>query len=667
MKAEEAKVRIQTLVEGLNEHAYRYYVLSSPSISDAEYDRRYRELESLETAYPEFLMPESPTQRVGDKSLQGFQSVKHSLPMLSLNNAMSADEIREFDQQLKRFNQSESEFEYTIEYKFDGVALSLVYEGGVLRRAATRGDGNEGEDVTLNVKTIGSIPLRLRQFSAANSIVEVRGEVLFLKADFEVLNQERIKKGEEPFANPRNSASGSLRQLDPRITAGRPLTFFAYGIGQLSGVRAPTTHYEMAMVFQEWGFRVSPMFLKVSGIEAVIEKYYEAEKARISLPFEVDGTVIKVNSVAEQEALGFRHRSPRWAIAAKFAPVEEFTKLLDIVVQVGRTGALTPVAVLQPVQVGGVVVTSATLHNQDEILRKGLRIGDTVVVRRQGDVIPAVVANVPHLRDGSERDFIFPEACPACSGKIERGEDQAVWRCVNLGCPAKIEQRIQHFASRDAMDIEGLGEKNVALLIEHGLVSDIAGLYRLKLEDLSELPRMGEISSANLLSALEKSKRTALDKFIFALGIRHVGQKTAALLARHAGSIERFLKMTEAELLAIDEVGEETARSVQAFLADRTEVATIEELIAFGFKIEPVSGPASNQLGGKTFVITGALPGMTRKQAEDLISNNGGKVASSVSKRTDYVLAGSEAGSKLDKALALGIRVLSEEEFKALL
>lgn len=659
--------RINTLVQELNEHSYRYYVLSAPTVSDAEYDRLYRELEDLEARHPDLVQLDSPTQRVGSHILEGFAEVTHRLPMLSLNNAMNESEIGEFDAQVRRFlekeNSSADLLQYTLEYKFDGVALSIVYQDGLFQQAATRGDGAVGEDVSANVRTIGAVPLKLRGNEFSTGLVEVRGEVLFLKKDFERLNSERIAVGEEPFANPRNAASGSLRQLDSKVTAKRPLTFFAYSFGMVEGLTLPGTQFERVKKLNAIGFKISPLFEVAGDLPQVLEIYRAAEHQRENLPFEVDGLVLKINSIALQDALGFRHRSPRWAVAAKFEAVEENTKLLDIVVQVGRTGVLTPVAVLQPVEVGGVTVSRATLHNEDEIKRKDLRIGDTVVVRRQGDVIPAVVANIPSLRNGTERPFQFPKKCPECAQTVVRPQGESAYRCVNRHCPAQIEQRLIHFASRDAANIDGLGEKLVALLLEHGLLREIPDLYRLKREQLEALPRMGELSAANLLEALEKSKNITLDRFIFALGIRHVGAKTATLLAAHCGDIDRFRQLGEDELLRIHEIGEETAQAIVSFLQEPREQEVIGALLDLGIKIAPFQRISAGRLTGKTFVLTGTLQSMSRKQAQERIENLAGKVVSAVSKNTDFVVAGSEAGSKLEKARELGVKVLDEEKF----
>jgi DNA ligase (NAD+) len=667
------------LVAELNDHSYRYYVLSQPTISDAEYDEKFRELQELEERYPDNVRSDSPSRRVGAKPLEGFSTVRHRLPMLSLDNAMNEDELTAFDEQVRRFlakdGGSREEIEYTVEFKFDGVAVSLLYVDGVLKQAATRGDGSAGEDVTANVRTIKAIPLKLRSKAALEGTFEVRGEVLFRKKEFEALNAERQARGEESFANPRNAASGSLRQLNPKETAKRPLWFFAYGIGVVeseSSLLKDIQRRPLAEVMEtvaSLGFSISPGYKVVAGAEGLVRAYRDGEAGRDSLPFEVDGIVIKVNETALHERLGFRQRSPRWAIAAKFKPVEAVTTLEDITVQVGRTGALTPVAVLTPVRVGGVIVSRATLHNQDEIERKGLLIGDRVVVRRQGDVIPAVVAAISASRTGEERAFQFPNECPECGTKVERVPGEAVVRCPNPRCPAKVHNRILHYASRDAMDIEGLGDKMAALLLEHALVRDLPSMYELTVEALKELPRMGELSSQNLIDAIHESRQRPLDRFIFALGIRHVGTKTAMTLARQCRTIARFLELTEDELLTIEEIGPETAASVATFLADEDEVQMVHRLLDMGVHPEAVKVDTSRSgaLAGKTFVLTGTLSSMGRKDAEGLITDRGGKISSSVSKKTSYVVAGESPGSKLDAARKLNVPVLSEEEFVGLI
>ncbi len=668
------KDRIDSLVDELHEASHRYYVLSQPTISDAEYDEKFRELEKLEKEYPDLVRSDSPTMRVGAQPLAGFPTVQHTIPMLSLNNAMNEQELVDFDEQVRRFLSKDGhdgeEIEYTVEFKFDGVAVSLSYDNGLLVQGATRGDGTTGEDVTSNVKTIKSIPLKLRGPTAHAGRVEIRGEVLFRKKEFEALNADRQERGEETFANPRNAASGSLRQLDPQETARRPLYFFAYGIGSVEGAGA-FSRRSLSSTMKEveaLGFSISPGFRTVKGIAALTEAYRQAEEGRDSLPFEVDGIVIKVNDLALQEKLGFRQRSPRWAIAAKFKPVEAVTTLNDIIIQVGRTGALTPVAVLEPVRVGGVVVSRATLHNQDEIERKGLLIGDRVVVRRQGDVIPAVVAAITASRTGKEKPFAFPTKCPECGTPVERLADEAVTRCPDAACPAKTHNRILHYASRDAMDIEGLGDKMVALLLEHNAVRELPDIYALTVETLRELPRMGELSSSNVVEAIAASKQRPLGRFIFALGIRHVGTKTAAVIARQCRTVENFLALTEEALLEMEEIGPETARSVALFLADHKERAVVEKLLSHGVHPHPEAAAVSDgALTGKILVLTGTLATLSRKEAEELVVANGGKVSSSVSKKTSFVVAGENAGSKLDTALKLGVPVLDEEAFRQMI
>ncbi|MBX7144086.1 MAG: NAD-dependent DNA ligase LigA [Oligoflexia bacterium] len=666
MSSQDPKQRIDKLVEELAEASHRYYVLSQPTLSDAEYDRRFRELEHLEREYPQYSRPDSPTQRVGSSPRTGFKTIKHAVAMLSLDNAMNEEEIAEFDQQVRRFlekeGQVEGEVEYCIEHKFDGVAVTLRYEAGLLTQALTRGDGFEGEEITANAKTLRSIPLRLRG-AQVPPVLEVRGEVLFMKSDFEAYNAERVAGGEEPFANPRNAASGSLRQLDPRETAKRRLSFFAYGLGAIDGFELPALHNQVMEAVTRFGFRRSPLFAVVRGSSGIVAAYREAQLARAGLPFEVDGMVVKVNSLALQELLGFRQRSPRWAIATKFPAIEENTVLRDITVQVGRTGAVTPVAVLDPVQVGGVVVSRATLHNEDEIMRKDLRIGDTVVVRRQGDVIPAVVAVVTAARTGNERRFVFPTNCPECETKLIKPEGEAVARCPNTHCPARLEQHVLHYASRNGADIEGLGDKWVAMFIERGLVQDVADLYLLTEEQLLRLPRMGELLARKILAAIDKSKRVALNKFIFALGIRHVGERTALILARYCHTLERFRSLGLDSLSNIPEVGVETAAALSEFLSDPEQQALLDKLLAAGVQALALEEQQGGALQGKTFVLTGSLQSLSRDEAQERIQALGGKVTSNVSKKTDYVLVGAEPGSKYDKAKELGVCILDESAF----
>ncbi|MCB0320833.1 MAG: NAD-dependent DNA ligase LigA [Bdellovibrionales bacterium] len=663
------QTRIETLVRDLNHYARLYYSESQPVVSDAEYDRLYRELQELENKNPSFILPDSPTQRVGSTPLPRFETVEHREPMLSLENAMNLEELSEFLERSRKGLAGDAlEVTWTVEYKFDGVAVALHYEDGLLVRGLTRGDGIEGEDITQNVRTIRSIPLRIER----EGRFEVRGEVLFLRSDFERLNDERIKAGEPPFANPRNAASGTLRQLDSRITAARPLTFYGYGISSSRDVEnVPATHFEIIQLLSSLGFCVSPLFHRFSSDQEFAHIYHEALGSRSSLPFEVDGLVVKVDSCRLQEELGTRQRSPRWAIAVKFPPVEEHTVLEDIHIQVGRTGALTPVAVLRPVSVGGVVVSRATLHNEGEIERKGIFIGDTVVVRRQGDVIPAVVSFVAGKRTGKERKFIFPDNCPRCGTAVRVASGEAVRRCPNPRCPAKSLHRIIHFASRGALDIEGLGEKMVALLVENDRVRDPADLYSLTKEELLSLPRMGEKSSENLLHAIATSKETTLAKFLYALGIRHVGERTSQILAGALENrIENLQNLSEEDLLALPEIGPEIAGSILEFLADEDEQNLVSRLLAHGFHFhEPVasSSESRSEIAGKNFVLTGTLTSLSRGDAKERIESLGGRVVSSVSAKTNYVVVGDSPGSKLEKAKTLGISILSEDEFLKLI
>ena len=676
IKEQEAHSRIIQLSKELHEHNYRYYVLSNPDLSDQQYDMLFRELEGLEEQFPQFKSADSPTQRVGASLQDGFSQVTHTTPMLSLTNALDEEELTAFhNRTIKLFEEAgiREQPKYCLEYKFDGVALSCSYENGILQRAATRGDGLVGEDITSNVKTIRSIPIVLRKplhnqnfFDAAKKI-EIRGEVLFLNEDFQRLNKEREAQGEALFANARNSASGSLRQIDPKVTAKRPLTFFAYGLISENNLGVKS-HSELIKTAAELGFKISPLFKVVEGLEQLLAAFNEAKEGRDSLPFEVDGIVVKVDSLSAQDLLGFRQRSPRWAIAAKFPAVEAHTKLLDIAVQVGRTGAITPVAILEPVQVGGVVVERATLHNEDEIKRKDLMIGDTVIVRRQGDVIPAVIGVVPGKRNGSEKPFTFPANCPECNSTLEKGEDEAVYRCSNPACPAKLLQRLLHYASRLGADIEGLGDKLAELLLKEGLLKSISDLYRLNTEQVAQLPRLGELSAKNLSDQINKSRKLPLSKFIYALGIRHVGERGAFILAQHFGSLDKFLSASNEELLSIHEIGGGTAESIVAFLSDETERKLVSELIEYGVEVQPFEDSGIEKIfAGKSIVLTGSFEKFSRKDAERLIVDRGGKAASSVSKSTSFVVVGSDPGSKADKAKALKVQILSEDEFAAML
>jgi len=670
MKPGDLSARVRDLTTQLNDASYRYYVLSAPTISDAEYDRLFRELEEIERAHPELKLPDSPTVRVGASPLKEFAEIKHEIPMLSLSNAMDEAEIKEFYGRVERLFRDNSldttEIYFSAEDKFDGVAVSLRYENGIFLKGATRGDGFVGEDITQNLRTIKSIPLKLRTGNPPK-ILEVRGEVLFLKEAFEKLNEERVKSGEDAFANPRNAASGSLRQLDQNITATRPLTFFCYGIGVNEGLELPDGHVESIRLLESFGFRSSPLLRRVKGEAGLVATYGEAQSKRLTLPYEVDGMVIKVDSRKAQEALGFRERSPRWAIAAKFPPVEETTRLEDVIYQVGRTGAVTPVAVLKPVRVGGVVVSRATLHNEDEITRKGLKIGDTVVIRRQGDVIPAVVCAITSARSGAEREIVFPKTCPICGSNLERPEDEAVARCPSKKCAAKVEGRVLHYASRNGADIEGLGEKIVELICTKGLVKSIADLYHLKVSDLIELPGFAKLSSENLVAAIKKSQNVPLSRFLYGLGIRHVGERTARVIAENVGDIDKFLQLKESDLIKMPEIGEETAKAIDSFLRDAEEVSIVKGILAAGVAPEKVAPRSEGKFTGKTFVLTGTLPTLSRSEAQEKIEALGGKVSASVSKKTSYVVAGEDAGSKLTKAQELGVTVINESEFLQLI
>ena len=673
--------RVQWLREEIDRHSYQYYVLDAPTIPDAEYDALFSELQALELEHPELQSPDSPTQRVGGAPLSAFDTVRHRIPMLSLNNAFEDDDVVNFDRRCAQglgrpapaegpvdlFSSADA-VEYACELKFDGLAMSLRYEDGRLVQAATRGDGETGEDVTANVRTIRAIPLKLR--GAAPAVLEVRGEVFMYRREFDRLNERQAEAGEKTFVNPRNAAAGSLRQLDPRITAKRPLSFFAYGMGELQGMERPMTHSDMLSGFAELGLPVCDERAVVKGAQGLLDFYRAVGEKRDQLPYDIDGVVYKVNALAEQDRLGFVSRAPRFALAHKF-PAQEMTTIVeDIEVQVGRTGAITPVARLKPVFVGGVTVTNATLHNEDEIRRKDVHIGDTVIVRRAGDVIPEVAAVVLERRPADARAFVMPTACPVCGSHIERLEDEAIARCTGgLICAAQRKQALLHFAQRRAMDIEGLGDKVVEQLVDLGIVRTPADLYKLGIAKLAALERMAEKSATNLVAAIDKSRETSLNRFIFALGIRHVGEATAKDLAKHFGKLDGLMAADEAALLEVNDVGPVVAQSIANFFAEPHNVEVIEQLRAAGVHW-PESEPAAKApapLAGKTFVLTGTLPTLSREVAKEMLEAAGAKVAGSVSKKTDYVVAGEEAGSKLDKAQALGVPVLDEAGMLALL
>ncbi|MDO8464031.1 MAG: NAD-dependent DNA ligase LigA [Gallionella sp.] len=662
----EIAAHIAQLRTEIERHNYRYYALDDPSIPDAEYDKLFRELQTLEAQHPELLSADSPTQRVGSKPLKFFAEVQHRTPMLSLNNAFSDEEVRAFDTRIREAL-GIPEVEYAVEPKFDGLAVTLCYRDGVFVQGATRGDGNTGEDVTENLRTVRAIPLRLNE---AIKDVEVRGEVLMLKADFIKLNDAQCARGEKEFANPRNAAAGSLRQLDSHITASRRLSFFAYGIGLCDGVALSGRHDREMELLRRWGVPVAQQCRVVRGLDGLLDYYRETGVRRAALPFDIDGVVYKVNDIAQQQQLGFVSRAPRFAIAHKFPAEEAMTKLLDIEVQVGRTGALTPVARLSPVFVGGVTVTNATLHNEDEIRRKDVRIGDTVIVRRAGDVIPEVARVALECRTNDVREFFMPAACPVCGSHVARQEDEAVWRCTGgLFCPAQRRQALLHFASRRAMNIEGLGDRLVEQLVDTHIVNTPADLYKLRLLKLIALERMGEKSALNLLAAIELSKHTTLARFIYALGIRNVGESTAKDLAQHFGSLDNLLAADADALQQVRDVGPVVAQSMADFLAESHNREVIQQLREAGvYWAEHQPQPSiSLPFSGKTFVLTGTLAALTRDEAKEKLEALGAKVSSSVSNKTDYVVAGAEAGSKLDKARELGVAVLDEQQFLAMI
>ena len=647
------------------EHAY--YVLDTPILPDSEYDRLYRELLEIEAAHPQWVTAESLSQRVGGAALKEFDSVEHVVPMLSLNNAFEDSELIAFDRRCRE-GLEVKQVNYAGELKFDGLAISLRYENGSLVRAATRGDGTSGEDVTANIKTVRAIPLRLLGKNIP-AVLEVRGEVFMYLDDFQKMNQLAAAQGEKEFANPRNAAAGSLRQLDSKITAKRPLSFFAYGLGALEPQGwLPATHEELLNRYAELGLPVCSERKVLRSVEEMLAFYHEIEAKRDTLPYDIDGIVYKVNSIAEQNALGFVSRAPRFALAHKFPAQEALTTVLGIDVQVGRTGAITPVARLAPVEVGGVTVTNATLHNEDEVKRKDVRVGDTVSVRRAGDVIPEVVSVIHERRPKGTTQFVMPTRCPVCDSHIERLADEAVARCSGgLFCGAQRKQALIHFAHRRALDIEGLGEKIVDQLVDQNLVRTPADLYRLGFSALANLERMGEKSADNLIQAINQSRSTTLARFIFALGIRHVGETTAKDLANHYQSMHALMDAGLEDLLTVKDVGPVVADSIVSFMAEAHNREVIEQLLASGMQLSVEKKVISAAVAGKTFVLTGTFPTLSRDQAKDLLERAGAKVAGSVSKKTDYVVAGADAGSKLTKAEELGIAVIDEQAMLDLL
>ena len=671
MNKQQAKIRINELREEINNHNYLYYVLDSPEIPDSEYDRMLRELESLEQDYPDLIQNDSPTQRVGATPLDAFTEVQHEVPMLSLGNAFSDQEMIDFDRRVRDGidNEKQKHIEYAAEPKLDGLAISLLYKEGELTRAATRGDGRTGENVTLNVRTIEAIPLKLRGNDYPKTL-EVRGEVIMTKEGFAHLNEQQREKGEKLFVNPRNAAAGSLRQLDPRITATRPLSFFSYGVGLVEGMTLPRKHSHIMDKLKSWGLRINPESRVVTDVQGCLDYYRALEQKRNTLSYEIDGIVYKVDDINMQEVLGFVSRAPRWAIARKFPAQEEMTRVLAIDVQVGRTGALTPVARLEPVFVGGVTVSNATLHNQDEIDRLDIRVGDSVIVRRAGDVIPQVVSVVKTKREGKPRRFYLPATCPVCGSETTRLEDEAVTFCTGgLYCEAQRKEAIKHFASRRAMNIDGLGDKLVEQLVDEGLIHDISDLYKLDVNELCQLERMAEKSANNLVAAVEKSKETTLARFIFALGIHNIGETTALTLANNLTSLEKIMSADEATLLAIPDVGPVVAENIITFFKQPHNQEVIEKLIGAGIHWPEIKAKSVEEqpLLGKTFVITGTLETMGRNDAKAALLERGAKVSGSVSKKTDYVVVGENPGSKADKAAELGVDILDEKALIKLL
>ncbi len=665
----EVKKEIERLVKELNEHNYRYYVLDAPVVSDAEYDKLFRRLKELEEKH-HYVLPESPTQHVGAPPLEIFKTVKHKEQMLSLANASSHAKVREFDQRLKKDLlkkgfKSVEEIEYTVEPKYDGLAIELTYKDGLLVTASTRGDGFEGEDITANVKTITAIPLRIKDVGIPEEI-DIRGEVYMNIDEFEKMNKEREKSGEPLFANPRNSAAGSVRQLDPTITEKRKLHMACYGAGSMKGIE-----FKSQLDFIGWlrkaHFPIPVVFDVVYGIEKVIDSIKEIENDRPTFPFEIDGAVIKVNDFNIQKILGKVSKDPRWAIAYKFPPHQGTTIIEDIVASVGRTGAITPVAILKPIRIGGVTVARSTLHNWDEIERKDIRIGDTVVVERAGDVIPRVVTVVAEKRTGNETKVKPPIKCPVCDSDVIRGAGEVAFRCIGLNCAAQVLERIYHYASRGAMDIEGLGGKSVELLYSQGLIKHFVDLYKLKKEQLLELPRFAEKSAQNLIDAIEKSRKTTLARFIYALGILHVGEVVAKLLAKNFEKLEDLYNVKPERIVEIKQMGEKLAESISGFFGEKENLRTLDELKKLGLKIsnpdyEKTTMKVKGPLDGLTFVVTGTLS-RPREDFESLIEQRGGRTTGSVSKKTDYVLAGMEAGKKkLDNAKELNIKIIDEDK-----
>lgn len=656
---ESIKQEIEKLVKDLNYHCYRYHVLDCPVISDEEYDRLYRRLKELEKRY-KYILSESPTQRVGAPPLDKFEKVRHKESMLSLDNAFSEDDVKEFNRRVKRLLKSDKQVAYTVEPKYDGLAIELTYKKGTFYRALTRGDGYEGEDVTMNIKTIKAVPLKIEGMDVPDE-VDIRGEVYMDIKELEALNKEREKQGEPLFANPRNAAAGAIRQLDSSVTASRKLHLACYGMGAARGLDFKT-QWDFIMWLEKAHFPIPSGIKLVKGIDKAVTVIKEIEKKRNNFSFETDGAVLKVNEFSLQRLLGVKTREPRWAIAYKFPAHQGTTKITEIVANVGRTGVITPVAVLEPVRIGGVTVSRSTLHNWDEIERKDIRRGDTVVVERAGDVIPHVITVIKDKRTGKEKPFPPPEKCPVCNSVVEREEGEVAFRCIGLNCPAQVQERIKHYTSRAAMDIEGLGEKNVELLYSKGLIRHFADIYRLKRQDLLELPRFAEKSADNLIDAIKKSKKTTLARFLYSLGILHAGEYTAKLLAGNFKSLEDLYNVKSEKVINIKQMGEKIAYSISKFFNDAENLHTLKSLKSAGLEISNPEfrgdGAEKRLFDGLTFVITGSLP-RPREEVEKLIESMGGHASGSVSKNTDYLVLGEDPGSKLKKAKSLGVKTVS--------
>ena len=666
-------VKVESLRDEIRHHNYRYHVLDDPEVPDAEYDRLVRELRSIEEKYPALITPDSPTQRVGDAPISAFGTVRHELPMLSLDNAFAESELRDFHRRvMERLERDDGgdEFVYMAEPKLDGAAVSLLFDEGQLVRGATRGDGTTGEDITHNVRTIEAVPLKLRG-SGFPRVLEVRGEVFMPKAGFEAYNQKAREAGDKTFVNPRNAAAGSLRQLDPRLTAARPLDIYVYSVGVVKDGVLPGRHSEVLDQLQEWGLKSCPERRVVKGVDGCLKFYSDIGNRRESLPYEIDGVVYKVDSLSDQRELGFVSRAPRWAIAHKFPAQEELTKVLGVEFQVGRTGAVTPVARLEPVFVGGVTVSNATLHNIDELHRKDVRIGDTVIVRRAGDVIPEVAGVIVNRRPKNARRVNLPRKCPVCKSAVAREEGEAVARCTGgLFCAAQRTESLKHFVSRRALDIDGFGAKLIEQLVAADRVKTPADLYGLGKDELADMDRMGEKSAENVIQSIQASKVTSLSRFLYGLGIREVGEATAASLANHYGKLDAIMAATEEDLQDVDDVGPVVASRIRTFFDEAHNRDVIEGLRQAGVswpETEPQRAPKEGDLVGKTFVLTGTLSSMTRDDAKDRIRSHGGKVTGSVSGKTDYVVAGEKPGSKLGAAEKLGVSILDENEFRNLL